>query len=83
VIERIIWGYQNKKFESETKYGRVEPRKCYFVLISKNGTKKILLMLHMEKCLFWVFRQKPGYLEHTNSDFEFEKCVMKMRPRDT
>jgi hypothetical protein len=29
-----------------------------------------LVVLHMEKSVLWVIEQKPGYLEHTNSDFE-------------
>jgi hypothetical protein len=28
-------------------------------------------------------RQKPGYLEHTNLNFEYVKYVMKLRLRDT
>jgi hypothetical protein len=57
--------------------------------IQKCGSKTI--MWFQEKLVFfahgrstlWVVRQKHGYIEHTNLDFESAKCVTKMRLRDT
>jgi hypothetical protein len=31
----------------------------------------------------WESTQKPRYLKHIDSDFEYKKCVAKLRLRDT
>jgi hypothetical protein len=43
---------------------------------------KKLALFHMEEA-FFSLKHKPGYLEHMNSDFGSEKCVAKLRMRDT
>jgi hypothetical protein len=43
------------------------------------SASKILALFHMKETPFSALNFKPGYLEHTNSDFRSEKCVMKLR----
>jgi len=40
--------------------------------------RKISYVAHGRSAL-WAIRQKTGYLEHIDSDFESEKCVTKLR----
>jgi len=46
-------------------------------------TSKRLVLFHMKEAPFFSLIFKPGYLEHTNSDFQSEKCVTKLRPETT
>jgi hypothetical protein len=43
---------------------------------------RISFIAHGRGVLFSI-KLKPGYLAHTNSYFESEKCMLKMRLKDT
>jgi hypothetical protein len=49
-------------------------------MVQKNGHSYVA---HGKKHFFFAVKQKLGYLEHSNSDIESKKCVMKLRLRAT